>query len=389
MLSLIIIIKKDLFQKNIMFFNSINGQIRKRKRLRPSRGVVRIDNENKRLIRFILRNITSCLNSLPQITTKLTYVPFKQMKTNLIRRTSLRIQFNSEKNNKAIINELCQQQNIKEFLEMTIPEVYFSYYVNSNDLPFQTSKFISIDQFFQSETEKLNRGFTLFTRKINWNEKGLLTDVAFNYYSLVIDKFLLSIKRYVNDSLSLLKDQQLRKIKPEKNEIGRNMSIYDIWNKKTKTISKEKMEKKLQIVMKQSSRIKELFDESFENVYNKYFLKLDKTNFTTNEVNFTNKGRCMDDIDNNNIEESQIIQSVTVNDTIRSMNPRCDEYNNSPVLFADEENQTNMVKFETLKMWIDGQKKRKQKSKKLFDELNKDSTLKDSESNDSEDINHC
>lgn len=200
-------------------------------------------------------NMTECLNDFLHTTTideKLKLVQFTQINLNVGEKILYEHYCLNEKN-RTLMDQLCQQPEIKEFLNKTYKTVYETYYKGQHELPFKTDKFITIDMFYKEEENKLQQGRSILDNN-NWKNNNLLSSEDFKKYKEALRNFFISIKRSVNDRLDELRvnniEQKLKMPPIKRRNIKKNNKLKDIWNHKTRTTRGEEMNKIFNFIMR-------------------------------------------------------------------------------------------------------------------------------------------
>ena len=237
--------------------NSSIGKKRKRKRGE------RKDNNLKHYYRHMNRNITECLNEYLKANNKeqLVFVQLpkeylrdkepkaslsdKEQKASLSeeeQKPSLYKNFRLKEINKSVIDFLCKQPEIKDFLNKTFKEVYNTYYTEkkkSNELqklPFTTNKFVSIEELIKKEEKQLQQLNGVLEDE-NWKKNEKLSEDYFNKIKTVLQqKFVLSIQQEINDILYDLqyKGKKLWKATTVREFFKKDTKIKDFWNRETR-----------------------------------------------------------------------------------------------------------------------------------------------------------
>ena len=237
--------------------NSSIGKKRKRKRGE------RKDNNLKHYYRHMKRNITECLNEYLKANNKeqLDFVQLpkeylrdkepkaslsdKEQKASLSeeeQKPSLYKNFRLKEKNKSVIDFLCKQPEIKDFLNKTFKEVYNTYYTEkkkSNELqklPFTTNKFVSIEELIKKEEKQLQQLNGVLEDE-NWKKNEELSEDYFNKIKKVLQqKFVLSIQQEIKDILDDLqyKGEKFWKATTEREFFKKDTKIKDFWNRKTR-----------------------------------------------------------------------------------------------------------------------------------------------------------
>ena len=241
---------------------------------------IRNDNILKHRYRHMNKNMTECLNEYLETNNKekLEFVPLPKVKFSekQEKQTTLAENYLSKKINKSVIDFLCEQPEIKEFLNKNFQEVYNTYYTEkkkSNELqklPFTTNKFVSIEQLNKKEEKQLQQ-LKGVSKDKNWKKNKELSKDYFNKIKKVIQKFVLSIKQEINDKLDELnyKGQKLRKASTEKEFFKKDTKVKDFWNRETRTTTREDMEKTINNIM-QYEPIKDILEGTLGERLNEY-----------------------------------------------------------------------------------------------------------------------
>lgn len=250
----------------------INQPSLKKKRTR-SRGE-RLDNKFKQDYRYMDRNITECLNDYLSHTNnneKLERVQFSNFNSK-IKKEKLREHFLSNENNQSVIDFLCEQPEIKDFLNKTFQEVYDTYYIKEEELPFKTDKFISITKL-NEEKEKKKQQLEIVLNDKNWINNKPLSVQNFKAHSKPLKEFFKTIKQFINDKLDESGNTlKLRRVPELKRKIFLNKTkLKDFWSRKGRKASEEEMKDVLDCVAKQEKSIKNILESTLENLLNEYY----------------------------------------------------------------------------------------------------------------------
>ena len=216
-----------------------------RKRARKSSE--RKDNNLKHYYRHMNKNITECLNEYLETNNKeqLEFVQLpKVYLSDKEQKASLYENFRLKEINKSVIDFLCEQPEIKEFLNKKFKEVYYTYYTEkkkSNELqklPFTTNKFVSIEELIKKEEKQLQQLNGVLEDE-NWKKNEELSEDYFNKIKKVLQqKFVLSIQQEINDILYDLQYEgeklKLWKATTVREFFKKDTKIKDFWNRETR-----------------------------------------------------------------------------------------------------------------------------------------------------------
>ena len=216
-------------------------------RKRPRKRGERKDNNLKHYYRHMNRNITECLNEYLETNNKeqLEFVQLpKVYLSDKEQKASLYENFRLKEINKSVIDFLCEQPEIKEFLNKKFKEVYYTYYTEkkkSNELqklPFTTNKFVSIEELIKKEEKQLQQLNGVLEDE-NWKKNEELSEDYFNKIKKVLQqKFVLSIQQEINDILYDLQYEgeklKLWKATTVREFFKKDTKIKDFWNRETR-----------------------------------------------------------------------------------------------------------------------------------------------------------
>ena len=335
----------------------INQSSLKKKRSRGER----LDNKFKHDYRYMDRNITECLNDCLSHTNnnkELKRVQFSKFNSK-IKEKKLREHFLLNEENQSVIDFLCEQPEIKNFLNKTFQEVYDTYYIKEEELPFKTDKFISITKL-NEEKEKKKQQLEIVLNDKNWINNKPLSVQNFKVHSKPLKEFFKTIRQFINHKLDESGNAlRLRGVPELTRKIFLNKTkLKDFWSRKGRTASEEEIKDRLNYVAKQEKSIENILESTLENLLNEYcrnktpnFGKNDdiETETETSVQFYTDNDKILFTVNiNYSINDNQ--EQTTKNETQYETNVRGNvNFNHNPKEMPEEKinsNQSNQHIFE-------------------------------------------